>query len=75
VPFSIGSCAMIQSMTTDPEPVPRGPLSGRLIIEWVDAADPADASQQPNFGWSIRAEPPIDDERVSLLLREISEGY
>lgn len=66
---------MILGMTTDPRPVPRGPLSGRVIIEWVDAADPSDASQPPNFGWSIKAEPPIDDERVSRLLREISDGY
>jgi hypothetical protein len=66
---------MIFDMATDTEPVPRGPLSGRMIIEWVDAADPADASQPANFSWSIKAEPPLDDERVSLLLREVSEAY
>jgi hypothetical protein len=66
---------MILDMATDTDPVPRGPLRGRVIIEWVDAADPADASQPPNFDWSIKAEPPLDDERVSLLLREVSEAY
>lgn len=60
-------------MTTDSGGVPRGPLSGRVIIEWVDASDPNDASQPPNFGWSIKGEPPIDDERLALLLQEIAD--
>jgi hypothetical protein len=28
----------------------RRPLTGVVTIEWVDAADPDDASQPPNFG-------------------------
>ena len=53
----------------------RWPLTGVITIEWVDAADPDDAAQPPNFGWlSIRAEPQLDDRRLVLLLREIADS-
>jgi hypothetical protein len=48
-------------------------MTGQVIIDWVDGADPEDRSGAPNFGWSIRAEPKLDDERLAILLREISD--
>jgi hypothetical protein len=53
----------------------RRPLTGVITIEWVDAADPDDDAQPPNFGWfSLRTEPQLDDHRLVLLLREIADS-
>jgi hypothetical protein len=49
----------------------RHPLTGVITIDWVDAADPDDANQPPNYGWSVRSEPRLDDQRLLLLLREL----
>lgn len=51
----------------------RTPLTGTVTIEWTDAADPDDGAAEASFGWSIRAEPQMDDERLSALLREIAD--
>jgi hypothetical protein len=52
----------------------RRPLTGIVSIEWVDGADPTDASVPPNFGWfSLKSEPPLDDARLVLLLREVAD--
>jgi hypothetical protein len=48
-------------------------MTGQVIIEWVDGAEPEDQSVAPNFGWSMRAEPQLDDERLAILLREICD--
>jgi hypothetical protein len=53
---------------------PRRLLTGQVTIDWVDSADPDDVSAATNFGWSIRSEPTLDDERLSILLREISDA-
>jgi hypothetical protein len=50
-----------------------GPRVGRITIDWVDAADESVPSGEFNFGWSIRCDPPIDDERTAALLQEILE--
>ena len=51
-----------------------GPRSGRITIAWVDATEaPASSPGEFNFGWSIRPDPPFDDERMAALLREILE--
>jgi hypothetical protein len=52
--------------------MPRRPLTGVITIDWVDTTDPDDANQPPNFGWSMRPEPMLDDQRLILLLREIA---
>ena len=49
------------------------PLRGKVIIEWVHV-NPSDPSAPPEFSWSIRARPLMDDERLSALLREICRG-
>jgi hypothetical protein len=58
---------------TEHDGPPRRLLTGQVTIDWVDSADPDDVSATPNFGWSIRSEPALDDERLSILLREISD--
>lgn len=58
---------------TEQDGLSKRPMTGQVIIDWVDGADPEDRSGAPNFGWSIRAEPKLDDERLAILLREISE--
>jgi hypothetical protein len=60
-------------MSSEASGFARGPLTGQVIIEWVDSADPDDPSEPPNFGWSIKTGPPMDDERLARLLREISD--
>jgi hypothetical protein len=50
----------------------RRPLTGVITIDWVDAADPDDADPPSNFGWSMRPEPMLDDQRLILPLREIA---
>jgi len=54
-------------------PSPRWPLTGIVTIEWVDGADPDDASAPPNFGW-FRAgnDRPIESSRLAVLLREVA---
>jgi hypothetical protein len=51
------------------------PLTGIITIDWSDASDANDASATPNFGWRVRAEPPIDDEWMAALLHEIGNAY
>ena len=54
---------------------PRRPLTGVITIEWVDAGDPDDIAQPPNFGWfSLRTEPQLEDRRLVLLLREVADS-
>jgi hypothetical protein len=48
------------------------PRTGVITIDWVDTADPDNADQPPNFGWSMRSEPTLDDQRLILLLRQIA---
>ena len=49
------------------------PTSGCVIIEWSTAAGSHDAADEERFSWSIRSEPPVDDERLVALLREITD--
>ena len=48
------------------------PISGQIVIDWVDATDEEHPSGEFNLGWSIRADPPLDDERMGVLLSEIA---
>ena len=48
-------------------------MTRQIIIEWVDATEDSAPPGEFNFGWSIRSDPPIDDERLEALLREIQE--
>ena len=51
----------------------RQPLTGVLRVEWVDGADPNDDSAPPNFGWfSCESEPPLQPERLLVLLRDLA---
>jgi len=52
----------------------RSPLSGTLTIEWVDAANPSDASEPPSFGWSSCKQEPseMEPERLLVLLRALT---
>ncbi|WP_143046957.1 hypothetical protein [Amycolatopsis xylanica] len=53
----------------------RRPLTGVVSLEWVAAADPADASASQNFGWfSFKSEPPLEPERLVVLLREVADS-
>lgn len=53
---------------------PRGHLTGTLTVEWVDAADPDDASADPDFGWfQFRSDPPLDVRRLLRLLLDLAE--
>jgi hypothetical protein len=47
--------------------------AGRITIDWVDATETDAADVGYNFGWRIKPEPPIDDDRLATLLREIAE--
>lgn len=49
------------------------PMTGQIVIEWVDATEDSAPPGEFNFGWRIRTDPPIDDERLESLLREILE--
>ena len=60
-------------MRTMENPRPRWPLTGIVTIEWVDAADPDDASAPPNFGWLRAAnDRPMEASRLAALLCEIA---
>ena len=53
----------------------RSPLTGRVCIEWVDAADPEDDAAEPNFGWSLTASESLRDHaRLTRLLREVADS-
>jgi hypothetical protein len=49
-----------------------GPRTGLITIEWQVASDPTDAT---TYSWQIRAEPPLPDDIVAALLRDISSVY
>ena len=54
----------------------RWPLTGTLSVEFVDAADPGDASEPPNFGtMGFRCDPQEwwNDPRLPELLRWLAD--
>lgn len=73
VPIRVGTSGRIGGGNWNASAFAGGALTGQVIIEWVDGSDPDDPTVPPNFGWSIKTNPPLDDERLALLLREISE--
>ena len=54
--------------------VTTNPKVGRIIIDWVDATDDDAPTGEYNFGWRIAPDPPIDDERMAVLLHEIANA-
>jgi hypothetical protein len=53
--------------------VQRHALTGFLTVEWVDGADPDDASLPPSFGWSsFKTEPKLYRRRLLVLLHELA---
>jgi hypothetical protein len=48
--------------------------TGQITIDWVDATEDSASSGDFNFGWSIRTDPPLDDERLEALLRKIADA-
>ena len=62
-------------MAEDQPPERRAPLTGVVSIEWVDGADPSDASEPPNFGWfGVNSEPTLEPQRLLALLREVADA-
>jgi hypothetical protein len=50
------------------------PRSGRVTVDWVDASVESASPGEFNLGWSLRFDPPVDDERTAALLREILDA-
>ena len=62
---------------SNPNRPERWPLTAAVFIEFVDAADPDDASMPPNFGaLNTRCEPRLwhDDPRLPLLMRWLADS-
>lgn len=47
------------------------PVEGVISIEWTVGANAHDAG---TYAWTIKCEPPLSDEIVGALLREIDKG-
>ena len=62
-------------MTENQSSERRTPRTGVVSIEWVDGADPGDASEPPNFGWfGVHSEPTLEPQRLLVLLREVADA-
>ncbi len=53
-------------------PTAHGRKSGTISIEWVAAVDAKDAA---SYGWELRCDPPLPDDLVGDLLKEIVKVY
>lgn len=52
----------------------RKSLTGTVTIEWVDSSGPDDPNGEPNFGWVLREDGLLGEDRLRILLLNIANS-